>query len=105
MGFTTPRALGKAVLRNRIRRRLREAVRLELASLSSEWSIVFNPRRRTLDCVFTELQAEVHRLFIKCSQNSLPAAATPRPSKKDERTSRGARPARPSSGSSAGTSV
>lgn len=75
VGFTTPRALGKAVVRNRLRRRLREAVRLELALLSNEWSIVFNPRRRTLDCVFTELQAEVRRLFIRCGQDSASSAA------------------------------
>jgi len=73
VGFTTPRALGKAVVRNRLRRRVREAVRLELASLSKEWSIVFNPRRKTLDCAFAELQAEVHRLFIRCQQESLRA--------------------------------
>ncbi|MDE3196102.1 MAG: ribonuclease P protein component, partial [Acidobacteriota bacterium] len=68
IGFTTPKALGKAVVRNRIRRRMREAARLELAQLSPQWSIVFNPRRRTLDCLFTELQAEVRRLFIQCSR-------------------------------------
>ena len=59
VGFTTPKGLGKAVVRNRIKRRMREAVRLELASLSPEWSIVFNPRRKALDCLFTELQTEV----------------------------------------------
>jgi ribonuclease P protein component len=58
------------VVRNRLKRRLREAVRLELAALSPEWSIVFNPRRKTLDCVFTELRAEVRRLFIRCSQTN-----------------------------------
>ncbi|MEP6716505.1 MAG: ribonuclease P protein component [Terriglobia bacterium] len=70
VGFTTPKALGKAVKRNRIKRRVREAVRLELATLKPDWSIVFNPRRKTLDCVFTELQAEVKRLFIRCGQQS-----------------------------------
>jgi len=44
---------------------MREAVRLELAALSSEWSIVFNPRRKLLDCVFTDLQAEVRRYFSR----------------------------------------
>lgn len=68
IGFTAPKGLGKAVVRNRIKRRMREAVRLELASLSPEWSIVFNPRRKAQDCLFTELQAEVRRLFIRCSQ-------------------------------------
>jgi ribonuclease P protein component len=56
------------VVRNRLKRRMREAVRLELGLLSSEWSIVFNPRRKTLDCTFTELQTEVRRLFMRCGR-------------------------------------
>ena len=77
MGFTAPRALGKAVVRNRIRRRMREAVRLELAALSTEWSIVFNPRRKILDCVFTDLQAEVKRYFLRLPR---PKPQLPEPS-------------------------
>jgi len=68
VGFTTPKALGKSVARNRIKRRMREAVRLELAQLSPEWSIVFNPRRKAQNCLFTELQAEVRRLFMVCNK-------------------------------------
>jgi ribonuclease P protein component len=79
------------VVRNRLRRRVREAVRLELPLLSNEWSIVFNPRRKTLDCVFTELQAEVRRLFVRCSRES-------------QRASEGYAPAS-SPDSSSGTSV
>jgi len=63
IGFTTPRALGKAVVRNRIRRRVREAVRLHLEQLNPEWWIVFNPRRKALDAPFQELEREVERLF------------------------------------------
>ena len=64
-------------MRNRIRRRVREAVRLELASLSSEWSIVFNPRRKALDCMFTELRREVQRLFIRCGNSPARRASPP----------------------------
>jgi len=67
IGFTTPRALGKSVVRIRIRRRVREAVRLHLAQLSPEWSIVFNPRRKAMDAPFPDLEREVERLFARCS--------------------------------------
>ena len=67
IGFTTPRALGKAVVRNRIKRRVREAVRLHLDRLSPQWSIVINPRRKALSATTQELQQEVERLFLRCS--------------------------------------
>lgn len=67
VGFTTPRALGKAVVRNRIRRRVREAVRLELERLNPQWSIVFNPRRKALEAPAEEVRKEVLRLFQRCN--------------------------------------
>jgi ribonuclease P protein component len=67
IGFTTPRALGKAVVRNRIKRRVREAVRLHLDRLNPQWSIVINPRRKALDAPDAELQREVERLFLRCN--------------------------------------
>jgi ribonuclease P protein component len=67
IGFTVPRALGNAVVRNRLKRRLREAVRLHLGRLSPEWSIVINPRRKALDAAMPELEREVERLFLRCS--------------------------------------
>jgi len=65
IGFTVPRALGKAVLRNRIKRRFREAVRACLDGLTSPWSIVINPRRRAFDAPMPELQREVAKLFAR----------------------------------------
>ena len=67
IGFTLPRAIGKAVVRNRIRRRLREAVRGRLDRLNPQWSIVINPRRKAFEAPFPELQREVEKLFLRCN--------------------------------------
>ncbi|PWT97841.1 MAG: ribonuclease P protein component [Terriglobia bacterium] len=67
IGFTVPRAMGTAVVRNRIKRRFREAVRFCLDRLNPQWSIVINPRRKSLEAPLTELQREVERLFLRCN--------------------------------------
>ncbi len=68
VGFTVPRALGKAVRRNRIRRRVREAVRLALSEIDRKWDIVINPRRAAFDAPFAALQAEVRKLVNRCGR-------------------------------------
>jgi len=70
IGFTVPRALGKSVDRNRIKRRMREAVRRQLSELEPQWEIVINPRRAALEAPFGELAREVSRLFSRCKQPS-----------------------------------
>src|SRR6185436_6264942 len=67
IGFTAPRALGNAVVRNRIRRRVREAVRFHLERLNPQWSIVINPRRKAFDAPMPELRQEIERLFLRCN--------------------------------------
>jgi ribonuclease P protein component len=69
IGFTVTKALGKAVIRNRMKRRLREAVRLQLAGLPPTWMIVMNGRRALLDGEFSAIQREVGRLFAQCANS------------------------------------
>jgi len=63
IGLTAGRVLGGAVERNRIRRRMREAVRLHLAQLPAGVDVVLHPRRVVLDMEFDQLQREVARIF------------------------------------------
>lgn len=65
-GFTTPRALGKAHDRNRIRRRMREAVRHELSNADPAVDFIFHPRRNALDAPIPSLRREVEKVFLKC---------------------------------------
>ncbi len=55
MGLTAGRVLGKAVERNRIKRRMREAVRLNLALLTRDVDVVLHPRRTVLTADFTAI--------------------------------------------------
>ena len=75
VGFTTPRAVGKAVVRNRLKRRMREVVRLRLAELTRPWDIVFNPRRPVVNCLLPDLDREIEKLFRRCNQSVLPPSA------------------------------
>jgi len=60
IGFTVTKKQGGAVVRNRIKRRLREAVRLSLPELlHPDCDYVFIGRTATADVEFTTLQREL----------------------------------------------
>jgi ribonuclease P protein component len=63
IGFTVGKALGGAVQRNRIKRRLREAVRLGGFSPGVAIDVVINPKRSALAADFNDLQSEVAKAF------------------------------------------
>jgi|SRR5579885_522949 ribonuclease P protein component len=65
IGLTAGRVLGKAVERNRIKRRMREAVRLNLEHLRSQVDVVLHPRKSVLEMDFSRLRAEVAAIFSK----------------------------------------
>ncbi len=65
IGFTVGRLLGGAVERNRIKRRLREAVRLRRSALTRAGSVdvVINPKKSVRTVEFSVVLEEVARAF------------------------------------------
>jgi len=63
IGFTVGRLLGGAVDRNRMKRRLRESVRLHWPAVSLPVDVVVNPKKSVLKLEFAELGDEIGRAF------------------------------------------
>lgn len=62
VGFTVGKVLGGAVLRNRMKRRLREAVRLH-GMIPAAMDVVINPKKSLLTAGFVDVQREIRRAF------------------------------------------
>lgn len=69
VGLTVSRALGTAVVRNRIKRRMRDGVRQELAGLNEALKdpggveIVINPKKTAATVEMQMLRAELAKAF------------------------------------------
>jgi len=63
VGLTVGKAMGKAVDRNRIKRRMREAVRGQLGLLQAPVDVVLHPKRSVIDLEFAALEREVGVVF------------------------------------------
>jgi ribonuclease P protein component len=63
VGFTVGKVLGGAVDRNRMKRRLRESVRLRWPGIRVPVDVVINPKKSVLKVEFAELENEIGRAF------------------------------------------
>jgi ribonuclease P protein component len=71
IGLTVGKVMGKAVDRNRIKRRMREAVRRQLPGLSLPVDVILHPRRSVIDLDFPLLEIEVATVFRAISKAGL----------------------------------
>lgn len=67
VGYSVSRKLGKAVVRNRVKRRLREAVRREVDQLPAGCDLVFSARMPGSQASFQELWTAVQDLLRRAS--------------------------------------
>jgi len=63
VGLTVGKVLGGAVTRNRIKRRVREAVRRHLLLLTAKVDVVINPKKSASVIESAKLEAEIARAF------------------------------------------
>lgn len=57
LGYTVSTKLGHAVVRNRVRRRLREIYRLNSPSLKTGWDIVIVARSRCVEAKYAKMDS------------------------------------------------
>ena len=62
-GFSIKKALGGAVVRNRIRRRVREIVRCHRGEITAGWDIVIHPKSSVARAEFVALEADLLKLL------------------------------------------
>jgi ribonuclease P protein component len=68
-GISVKKALGGAVVRNRIKRRIREILRRNRREIPTGWDIVIHPRATVAKAAYTPLEAELVRL-LRSIQNA-----------------------------------
>jgi ribonuclease P protein component len=69
-GFVVSRRVGKAVVRNTVRRRLREIVRRLLAQLPPGWDLVLSARPAAAAATYLELEETVRALLDRAPLRS-----------------------------------
>ncbi len=105
IGFTVTKRVGCAVVRNRVRRRLREVVRLspDIADMKG-YDLVVIGRQSTLDRPFRKLAQDLaYVLHCARDKSSMPLTACPPKTTEEEKLIEAVRAVLSASGSSEGT--
>ena len=79
VGLTAGKVLGKSHERNRIKRRMREALRRHADLLPLGCDLILHPRRSVLTVEFPKLEAEIVRILQQANTEAARMAASPAP--------------------------
>jgi len=69
-GWSIKKALGSAVKRNRMRRRIREIIRLHRQEIAPGWDIVIHPRSTVATGDFSALSEELVKLLPRAPSDA-----------------------------------
>ncbi len=75
VGLTVGKVLGKAHERNRMKRRLREALRRHVDIMPAGCDLILHPHRTVLTLEFTKLEAEIVRILQQANAEKARANA------------------------------
>jgi len=78
VGLTAGKVLGKAHERNRIKRRMREALRRHVELLPTGCDLILHPRRSVLTMEFGKLEAEIVRILHQAQAETMRLKPPPR---------------------------
>lgn len=100
VGLTAGRVLGNAVVRNRIKRRMRAAIRGNSDALTAAADVILHPRRSVLDADFALIERDVQRA-LRAVQTAM-QDARPLPDGSPQASARSPQPARTAAASAPG---
>lgn len=57
VGYSITKKIGNAVVRNKIRRRMKEIYRLNFSNIKNNYDLIFIPKKNTVDISYKELES------------------------------------------------
>lgn len=66
VGFSVSKKIGKSVIRNKVKRRLKEAFKIHIPKLKQDYNYIFIARKPITDDSFSTISGSVKYLLKKC---------------------------------------
>lgn len=64
-GYCITKKIGNSVVRNKVRRKMQEIIRLEFQDIKNGYDIVIIPKKNTVDIGYKEMESSINHLLKK----------------------------------------